>query len=86
MINNRSKQDDVKARQFYLLPKIHKDRNKWPNDRMPEGRRIVSDCGSETHRIIEYIDYFLQPLPTSHEAYIKDTYDFVDILPYFKTH
>jgi len=73
-----SKQDDVKARQFYLLPKIHKDRKKWPNDRMPEGRPIVSDCGSETHRVSEYIDYFLQPLATSHEAYIKDTYDFVD--------
>ena len=69
---------DVHPRQFYLLPKIHKDRNKWPNERMPEGRPIVSDCGSETHRISEYIDYFLQPLATSHEAYIKDTYDFVD--------
>ena len=70
--------DNVKPRQFYLLPKIHKDRDKWPNERMPEGRPIVSDCGSETHRVSEYIDYFLQPLAISHEAYIKDTYDFVD--------
>jgi len=78
-LSSRPTLGDVKPRQFYLLPKIHKDRNKWPiNERMPEGRPIVSDCGSETHRVSEYIDYFLQPLATSHEAYIKDTYDFID--------
>jgi len=69
---------DAKQRQFYLLPKIHKSREKWPDARMPEGRPIVSDVGSETYRITEYIDYFLKPLSTTHEAYIKDTYDFVE--------
>jgi hypothetical protein len=44
---------------------------------MPEGRPIVADCGSETYAICEYIDYFLKPLANKHEAYIKDTYDFV---------
>lgn len=69
---------NLKPRQFYLLPKIHKDRSKWPNAHMPEGRPIVSDINSESYRVSEYIDYFLKPLATLHEAYIKDTYDFVE--------
>jgi len=43
---------------------------------MPEGRPIVSDCGSETYHIARFIDYFLQPLAKTSPAYIKDTYDF----------
>lgn len=64
-------------RPFYLLPKIHKPHNKWPHPHMPEGRPIVSDCGSETYNIGAYIDYFLKPLATRHPSYLKDTYDFV---------
>jgi len=67
-----------KQRHFYLLPKIHKDFNKWPNSKMPQGRPIVADCSSESYNISSYIDYWLQPLAVSHEAYIKDTYDFVE--------
>jgi len=66
-----------KPRSFYLLPKVHKDRGKWPHPRMPEGRPIVADYGSETDRICEFIDYFLKPLSTGHPSYIKDTYHFV---------
>ena len=66
-----------KQRYFYLLPKVHKDREKWPNTHMPEGRPIVADCGSESYRVSKYIDYFLQPLATSHDSYLKDTYDFI---------
>ena len=69
---------DLKPRQFYLLPKIHKAHDKWPHPSMPEGRPIVSDINSETYTLSKYIDYYLQPLSTLHEAYIKDTYDFVD--------
>lgn len=65
-------------RSFYLLPKVHKPRSKWPNQRMPEGRPIVSDCGSETDHISEFIDFFLNPLATNHPSYLKDTYDFLD--------
>ena len=37
----------------------------------------MADVNTESSRICEYIDYFLQPLSTLHPAYIKDTYDFV---------
>jgi len=67
----------VKPRPFYLLPKVHKPRNKWPHPNMPEGRPIVADCGSETERICKYIDHYLQPLAINHPSYIKDTYDFI---------
>lgn len=64
-------------RPFYLLPKIHKPRSKWPNWNMPEGRPIVSDCGSETYHICDFIDFFLKPIATKQFSYLKDTYDFV---------
>ena len=67
-----------RQRRFYLLPKIHKPRQKWPQpDRMPEGRPIVSDTGSESYRVAEYIDSFLKPISVQHPSYLKDTYDFV---------
>jgi len=69
-----------KPRPFYLLPKVHKPRSKWPNPHMPEGRPIVSDCGSETDAICTLIDYFLQPLSKLSPAYIKDTYHFIDCI------
>jgi len=66
-----------KQRYFYMLPKVHKNRDKWPNLNMPDGRPIVADCGSESYRISEYIDYFLKPVSISHESYLKDTFDFI---------
>lgn len=66
-------------RKFYLLPKIHKDKNKWTiPDRMPEGRPIVSDVESESYRVSQYIDTFISPLSTRHATYLKNTYDFID--------
>ena len=44
---------------------------------MPEGRPIVSDCGSESYRICQYIDSFIRPISIRHPSYIKDTHDFV---------
>jgi hypothetical protein len=68
-----------RPRRFYLLPKIHKPREKWPQpDRMPEGRPIVSDCGSESYRVAQYIDHVLRPISCVHRSYLKDTYDFLD--------
>ena len=69
---------EVKPRTFYLLPKIHKKVETWPQpNKMPAGRPIVSDVGSETYRISEYIDSFINPLATRHATYIKNTYDFI---------
>ena len=66
-------------RQLYLLPKIHKDPDKWPQkERMPPGRPIISDCGSESYKVSEYIDEFLCPLAINHPSYVKDTTDFID--------
>jgi hypothetical protein len=65
------------TRTFYLLPKVHKPRSKWHSFNMPEGRPIVSDCGSETYRICELIDFFLKPLSNKHPSYFQDTYDFI---------
>ena len=70
---------DPKQRHIYFLPKIHKDPSSWPVPHMmPAGRPIVSDCGSETYRISEYIDSYLNPLSMRHPSYVRDTYDFID--------
>ena len=66
-------------RQLYLLPKIHKPPDTWHQPgKMPPGRPIISDCGSESYRIAEFIDHFLAPLAVTHAAYVKDTTDFLD--------
>ena len=67
-----------KERHFYMLPKVHKPKTKWPQQDMPEGRPIVADCGTESRRVSDYIDYFLKPLANKHASYIKDTYDFIN--------
>jgi hypothetical protein len=69
--------DSDRERIFYLLPKIHKPKKAWPQTDMPEGRPIVSDCGSESYRISQYIDSFVRPISMKHPAFIKDTYDFI---------
>ena len=68
------------ARTFYILPKVHKDRGEWPHPDMPPGRPIMADVNTESSRISEYIDFFLQPLACQHEAYLKDTYHFISIV------
>jgi len=70
--------DTDRNRNFYLLPKVHKPTDKWPSKDMPEGRPIVSDCATESRRVSDYIDFFLKPLATQHQTYLKDTYDFIN--------
>ena len=31
------------ARTFYILPKVHKEKNEWPHPNMPPGRPIMAD-------------------------------------------
>lgn len=56
-----------RPRYFYLLPKIHKPQEKWTvPHRIPPGRPIVSDCGSEScgiHRLIFKPDIQSQSQP-----------------------
>jgi len=67
-----------RKRQFYLLPKIHKAPETWPAPFItPAGRPIISDCGSESYQIAEFLDYYLNPLSNQHNSYLKDTYDFL---------
>lgn len=83
-INNKQKlylHDSIgsRPRLFYLLPKIHKNPNSWSLPFViPPGRPIVSDCSSDTYRLAEYIEYYLNPISNKHPSYIKDTYDFLD--------
>ena len=72
---------EPRARRYYLLPKIHKPLDKWPiKKQMPPGRPIISDCDSESYKVAEYIDHFLQEISQKHPSYIKDTYDFLSKL------
>lgn len=72
---------DPTPRRMYLLPKIHKDKDKWPPPgRLPPGRPIISDCGSDSYASAEYIDHFLAPLATRHPSYLKDTNHFLEEL------
>ena len=73
--------DEPRMRQFYLLPKIHKSPDTWTIPHvLPKGRPIVSDCGSESYRIAEFIDHYINPLSQKHASYVKDTYSFVEEL------
>ena len=63
---------------FSTSSKIHKAPDTWPTPfKIPPGRPIVSDCGSESYLIAEFLDYHLNPLSILHKSYLKDTYDFI---------
>lgn len=69
----------IRPRRFYLLPKVHKEPDKWSvPHQIPPGRPIVSDCDSESYKTAEFLDYFLTPISNKHRSYIKDTYDFIN--------
>lgn len=72
---------EPRERRFYILPKIHKSPEKWTIPfQLPPGRPIVSDCGSETYRTAEYLDFHLNPLASKHPSYVKDTYHFIEMV------
>ena len=70
--------DEPAPRRMYLLPKIHKNKNAWPGEgKVPPGRPIIADCGSESYASAEYVDFFLSPLAKLHNSYLKDTNEFL---------
>ena len=58
---------------FYFLPKIHKRLANVP------GRPVISDCGTLTEKVSEYLDFLLKPVMQDGWSYIKDTGDFQKI-------
>ena len=65
---------DPRCSRFYILPKIHKNRQ------TPPGRPIVSATGHPTERISEYVSNILNPLVFKLPSFIKDTTHFLNKL------
>ena len=59
---------------FYLLPKIHKGLSNVP------GHPFISNCGTPTEKVSEFLDHHLQPLMKQGNSHIKDPGDFLDKL------
>ena len=76
-----------KIGRLYLLPKIHKldkqtfdlikDNGFCTENIFPPCRPIISQNGSPTERISQYVDYFLTPIVNTHATYIRDSIDFI---------
>ena len=59
---------------IYLLPEIHKRLNDV------SGRPVISNCGTPTEKVSEFLDHHLQPITKAGKSYIKDTTDFLEKL------
>ena len=57
---------------MYLLPKIHKRLFDVP------GRPVISNCGTPTEKVSEFLDHHLQPVMKEGRSYVKDTQDFLE--------
>ena len=59
---------------MYLLPKIHK--------RLFDvlGRPVISNYGTPTEKVSEFLDHHLQPVMKRGRSYVKDTQDFLEKL------
>ncbi|KAK3086137.1 hypothetical protein FSP39_014058 [Pinctada imbricata] len=76
-----------KIGRLYLLPKIHKldkqafelikDNGFCTENIFPSCRPIISQNGSPTERISQYVDYFLIPIVNTHATYFRDSSDFI---------
>ena len=56
---------------LYLLPKIHKRLYDVPE------RRVISNCGTPTEKVSEFLDHRLEPIMQEGWSYIKETEDFI---------
>ena len=65
---------DSRLGRFYLLPKIHKGLSSV------KGRPVISNCGTVTEHISEYLDHHLNPLVSQSRSYVKDTNHFLSRL------
>ena len=65
---------DSKLVRFYLLPKIHKGLSDVV------GRPVISNCGTATEHISEFLDFHLNPLGSKTKSFVKDTNHFLSLL------
>ena len=65
------KGESLNLEKFYLLPKIHKSLVEVP------GRPVVSNCGTPTERISEFVDYHINPIVKVLPTVLRDTSDFL---------
>ena len=56
---------------MHLLPKIHKRLSNI------SGRPVISNCGTPTESISEFLDFQLKPVMQSSKSHIKDTGDII---------
>ena len=61
---------DSRLGRFYLSPKVHKGLSSV------KGRPVISNCGTITEHISEYLDHHLNPLVSQSRSYVKDTNHF----------
>ena len=54
-----------------LLPKIHKSLSEVP------GRPVISNCGSLTEKVFEFLISELKPVLQEGRLYLKDSGDFI---------
>ena len=59
---------------MYQLPKIHKRTFNVP------GRPVISNCGTPTEKVSEFLDFHLKPVMRGGKSYVKDTGDFLEKL------
>ena len=70
MTTNGLKHASPRIPQFYISPKIHKEKN--------PGRPAVSSINCYTANISKYVDHHLQPIVKQIPSYVKDTNDFIN--------
>ena len=56
---------------MYVLPKIHKRFYNVPP------RPVISNCRTQTEKVLEFLNVHLEPLMNSGKFYVKDTGDFL---------
>ena len=57
---------------LYLLPKIHKRLFNVP------GRPVISNCGTPTEKVSEFLDHHLKPIMQKELSYIRDSQHFLE--------
>ena len=62
----------TKLEKLYSFPKINKRLAKVP------GRPVISNYGTSTDKVSEYLDFLLKPVLEDGWSYIKDTGDFLN--------